>query len=75
MGKEAGYLPPVQSVKQQVMNGTLLASGESSWCMHGILSVPFCPTCECCHVRPRTACACAFPMPAGHALEIRKGGR
>jgi hypothetical protein len=26
MGKEAGYLPPVQSVKQQVMNGTLLAS-------------------------------------------------
>ena len=26
MGKQAGYLPPVQSVKQQVMNGTLLAS-------------------------------------------------
>jgi hypothetical protein len=29
MGKQAGYLPPVQSVKEQVMNGTLLASGES----------------------------------------------
>jgi hypothetical protein len=28
MGKEAGYLPPVQSIKAQVMNGTLLASSR-----------------------------------------------
>eukprot|EP00277_Geminigera_cryophila_P017664 CAMPEP_0179458378 /NCGR_PEP_ID=MMETSP0799-20121207/41940_1 /TAXON_ID=46947 /ORGANISM="Geminigera cryophila, Strain CCMP2564" /LENGTH=67 /DNA_ID=CAMNT_0021259593 /DNA_START=53 /DNA_END=256 /DNA_ORIENTATION=- len=26
MGKEAGYLPPVQSIRAQVMNGTLLTS-------------------------------------------------
>jgi hypothetical protein len=29
MGKEAGYLPPVQSIKAQVMNGTLLASNTA----------------------------------------------
>jgi hypothetical protein len=45
MGKEAGYLPPVQSIKAQVMNGTLLSSGTFKY--H--LPQPSHP-CHCLHI-------------------------
>ena len=66
MGKEAGYLPPVQSIKAQVMNGTLLSSGAFKYhlphpsrpfqCLHfffvWFLEVILSPSdpCQCLHI-------------------------
>ena len=46
MGKQAGYLPPIKSIKAQVMDGTLLSSGTRPVCARALnaLCARICPT-------------------------------